>query len=221
MALSKLDIREKYKKLDDFFAGETGRHVCVCGCNLQIELKKSHFWNGIPKYIFGHAARLRVGSIQYDDDQFYSVRDIARIGNVSEQTVRLWMRQGLIVTAKTVGRKNLFVRKDIDAFLAERKHRVPFDKNLFVTVSELKRMGVSRRKLRKLVRDGDISEPRVYRRETHYYRPEIEKYLEVILEDVTDEKQKKRADQTMIEDLVCRINALEARIDALEILRKR
>ena len=221
MALSKLDIREKYKKHDEFMAGESGRHVCACGCNLMIDLKKSHFWNGIPKFIFGHAARLRVGTIQYDDNQFYSVRDIARIGDVSEQTVRLWMRQGSIVTAKTVGRKNLFVRKDIDAFLADRKHRVPFDKNMFVTVSELKRMGVSRRKLRKLVRDGDIMEPRIYRRETHYYRPEIEKFLDVILEDVTDEKLKKRVDQTVIEDLMHRIRALEARIDALETLRKR
>lgn len=29
-------------------------HTCACGCGGKIEIKKTHKWNGIPKYISGH-----------------------------------------------------------------------------------------------------------------------------------------------------------------------
>lgn len=222
MALSKIEIRDKYKSQEDFFSGELGRHTCACGCKQLITLKKSHFWNGIPKYVFGHAARLRVGTIHYDETKFYSVRDIARIGNVSEQTVRLWVRHGDVIVAKTVGRKNLFVKKDIDSFLSSRKFRSPFDRNMYVTVTELKRMGVSRRKLRRLVREGAITEPRIYRRETNYYRPEIEKYLDTILEEISEKLPKSRLSNFSIEELLHHIKRLETKLENIEsLIRKR
>lgn len=56
MSLNKRTIRNKYKSFDDFIKNEQGKHICGCGCNQIIDLKQSHFWNGIPKYILGHAA---------------------------------------------------------------------------------------------------------------------------------------------------------------------
>ena len=30
-------------------------HLCACGCNGEIEIKRHHKWKGIPKYLLGHS----------------------------------------------------------------------------------------------------------------------------------------------------------------------
>ncbi len=216
MAMDKSNIRKKYKKYDDFFKKESNRHTCSCGCEGVIELKKSHFWNGIPRFIFGHAAKLRVGTKKYDQDTYYSVEDIAQIASVSDQTVRLWNRHSKIKADKTIGRKNLYRKEAIHKFIENRPHRVPFLEKDYVTVQELKRMGISRSKLRALVRQGKIHEPRHYARKTHYLREEINTYLDMILEEIKPMRRRGRVSQAAIKKLKIKMRDLEQRIEMLE-----
>ncbi|MBN1356574.1 helix-turn-helix domain-containing protein [bacterium] len=213
--LDKNVIRKKYHDLKTFHEKETGKHRCACGCNEVIVLKDSHFWNGIPKYIFGHAARLRIGGPSYDKSVNYSVEDIARVGNISEQTVRLWARKGKIKPAKTIGRKNLFLKSDIDAFLNKRPKRVPFKSDQYASVQELKKMGVSRSKLRALVRSGHIQDPRIYARKTNYLLEDIQKYWNQIQED-RKRKHRRRVSVAAFKDMQNRLAALEQKIGDLE-----
>jgi len=216
MALGKDTIRKKYSTMNDFMEAEKGKHQCNCGCNEIIELKNSHYWNGIPRFIFGHAARLRVGSCEYDKTRYYSVEDIAEIAQVSDQTVRLWNRHGKINASKTIGRKNLYAKSDIDHFLTDRPKRIPFQPGDYVTVQELKRMGVSRSKLRSLVRKGEIREPRHYARKTHYLREEISRYLDQILEDREPVRRKNKFPRAVIKKMNSKMKTLENRIRILE-----
>lgn len=216
MAMDKSIIRKKYKKYEDFVKKENKQHTCSCGCEEVIALKKSHFWNGIPRFIFGHAAKLRVGTKKYDQEIYYSVEDIAHLASISDQTVRLWNRHGKIKADKTVGRKNLYLKADIQKYLENRPNRVPFHEEDYVTVQELKRMGVSRSKLRTLVRNGKIQEPRHYARKTHYLRDEINTYLDIILEEVKPIRRRGRVSHAAIKKLKLKIQDLEKRIVFLE-----
>ncbi len=182
MALSKTFIRENYATVDDFFDAEAGKHYCQCGCEEIIILKRSHFWNGIPQFIFGHAAKIRNPDPDYDHDKYYSIRDIAEKSKVSEQTVRLWARKYGIHPIDTAGRKNLYDKQRMDEFLVDRPRRKPFDEDRYISVPELKQIGVSRSKLRALVRKGLISEPRVHSRKTNYLKSEIDHFFDQIKE---------------------------------------
>jgi predicted site-specific integrase-resolvase len=215
--LDKQIIRKKYKDIQTFFDKESGKHHCSCGCKEVIKLKESHFWNGIPKYIFGHAARLRIGGPVYDKKKYYSVEDIAQEGNISEQTVRLWARKSKIKPDKTIGRKNLFLRTDIDKYLKTRPKRIPFVPEKYISVQELKKMGVSRSKLRVLVRAGKINDPRIYARKTNYLLEDIEKYWNDIQED-RKRKQRRRVSVSAFKDMQQRLSLLENRILELESL---
>jgi len=216
MALDKKEIRKKYIDIEDFLKKEYDKHRCACSCNKIIQLKKSHYWNGIPKFIFGHAARLRAGTREYDRSKYFSVEDIADISNVSDQTVRLWNRSGKIKARKTIGRKNLYLKTEVIDFLENRPKRLPFIPEDYVTVQELKRMGVSRSKLRALVRNSRIQEPRHYSRKTHYLREEISQYLDQILEDPKQTKKRGRISKTAFIKLKSKVSRLEKRITALE-----
>ena len=215
MALDKDMIRKKYSDFHDFFETESGKHKCCCGCEEQIEIKESHFWNGIPNYIFGHAARLRVGGPAYDAERYYSIEDIARTGKVSKQTARLWARNGRIHPAKTIGRKNLFLKSDIHKFLDNRPHREPFNAEDYVTVQQLKKMGISRSKLRNLVREKKISPPRLHSRKTQYLLSEIELHWDQIQEKKKVRKRR-MVSESAFNGIVLRVRQLEERISLLE-----
>ncbi|MCD4654991.1 helix-turn-helix domain-containing protein [bacterium] len=216
MSLDKTKIRKKYVSVDDFMKKEKNKHRCSCGCGEVIQLKKSHYWNGIPEYIFGHAARLRKGSKQYDRDLYYSVEDIAELANVSDQTVRLWNRGDRIVASKTIGRKNLYLKTDINNFLKKRPKRKPFREADYYTVQELKEMGVSRSKLRSLVRNGEIQEPRHHARKTHYLKDEIGGYLNQIMDDSQQQTRKVRISKSVFNKMKARVIDLEERVKVLE-----
>ncbi len=216
MALDKKEIRKLYTDIEQFLAKESGQHRCHCGCNEIIGLKKSHFWNGIPKYIFGHAARIRTGAQGYEKDLFYCVEDIAKLAGVSDQTIRLWNRKGKLRSAKTIGRKNLFLKSDIHASLKDLPKRKTFVAEDFVTVQELKRMGVSRSKLRILVREGKIQEPLHYARKTHYLREEISRFLGQLLEDPIPMRKPSRKPDPTYKHLLKKIDDLEQRVYLLE-----
>jgi excisionase family DNA binding protein len=215
MALDKKRIREKYKDFEVFLENETARHRCACGCNEVIDLKESHFWNGIPKFIFGHAARLRIGGPSYNTESYYSVEDIAEVGQVSEQTVRLWARKNRITAHKTIGRKNLFLKEEINKFLSQRPAHTQFSPDAYISVLELKKMGVSRSKLRALVRSGKINQPRLYARKTHYLLEEIENYWSDIQED-RHRKQRRRVSVSAFTEMQNQIDSLEKRMGDLE-----
>ena len=215
--LDKQIIRKKYKDLKVFFNKESGKHRCTCGCNEVIQLKESHFWNGIPKYIFGHAARLRIGGPSYDRKKYYSVEDIAQEGDISEQTVRLWARKGKIKPEKTIGRKNLFLISEIDTHLKKRPKRTPFKPEMYISVQELKKMGVSHSKLRALVRAGSIREPRIYARQTNYLLADIEKHWDAIQEE-RKRKHRRRVSVSAFKDMQSQLTLLEQRIAHLEVV---
>jgi len=212
MALNKKEIRKKHKDIDIFMKKEAGKHKCGCGCNQVIDLKKSHFWNGIPAYIFDHAARLRRGVKKYDTTKYYS----AEIANVSDQTVRLWNRSNKIVATKTIGRKNLYDKTHIQDFLHHRPARMSFTENEYYTIQELKQMGISRSKLRILVRAGKIQEPRHHSRKTHYLKTEINEFQNQILEDQKPKQKRQRISKTAFTNVLNRVNELEERIKMLE-----
>lgn len=216
MSLESRTIRKKYSDINEFLKKESKKHKCACGCKQVIELKKSHYWNGIPRYIFGHAARLRIGGPTYDKKLYYSVKDIAQISGSSEQTVRLWMRSKKITASKIIGRKNLFDIHSIDQFLKFHPKRKPFTQNDYVSVKELKKMGVSRSKLRALVRDGKVTKPRIYARKTHYLRDEIDKYGESILEERKTVRPRSRIAANVYKELTDRITEIENRISEIE-----
>lgn len=216
MALEKAIIKEKYKNAEDFIKHEKGKHFCLCGCNQAIELKKSHYWNGIPGFIFGHAARLRQGAKNFDRNLFYCVEDIAAMANVSDQTVRLWNRSNLIKASVTAGRKNLYAKDDIDKFLKKRPPKASFDGSDYYTIQDLKDMGVSRSKLRALVRAGTIHEPRHHARKTHYLRIEIDRHLKEIADTQKPATSTPRMSPAVVNKLKDRIADLEARVKMLE-----
>lgn len=216
MSLNKRTIRSKYKSFDEFIENEQGKHFCGCGCNEVIELKQSHFWNGIPKYIFGHAARLYRGVKPYDHEKYYSVEDIAKIAGVSDQTVRFWNRSGHILPEIKVGRKNLFLREQIDRFLKDYPRRTPFDPLSYYSVQDLKKIGVSRAKLRTLVRAGKIQEPRHYSRKTYYLKTEIDSFYNEIIEDESEKIVRPRVPVWSINKLAMRLEDLEERVKLLE-----
>ncbi len=216
MSLDKNEIRQKYTSVTTFLRKERGKHLCQCGCNQVIDLKQSHFWNGIPRFIFGHAARLRQGAKVFDKDLYYCVEDIARIAGVSDQTVRLWNRNGLIIASETIGRKNLYKKTDIDAFLTSRPERCSFNPDLYYSVQELKQMGVSRGKLRAFARAGKIQNPRHHARKTFYLKSEIDTYLDEILDDKQDSHPRSRLTVSVINNLQWRISELEERVKLLE-----
>jgi predicted site-specific integrase-resolvase len=216
MSLNKNEIREKYASVSTFLKKEQGKHRCQCGCDEVIDLKQSHFWNGIPRFIFGHAARLRQGAKSFDTEQFYCVEDIAKIAGVSDQTVRLWNRNGFIIAAETTGRKNLYNKTDIEAFLTSRPERCSFDPELYYSVQELKQMGVSRGKLRVLARAGKIQNPRHHARKTYYLKSEIDKYLNDILDDSRETRPRSRVTVSVVNNLQWRISELEERVKLLE-----
>lgn len=216
MSLDKHSIRNKYKHFDDFVKNEKGKHRCGCGCNEVIVLKQSHFWNGIPKYIFGHAARLRQGAKSFDNSLYYCVEDIAEKAGVSDQTVRLWNRNGHIQAVKTIGRKNLYLREDIDTFLKRRPKRSSFNSTAYYSVQELKKMGVSRSKLRALARSGQIHEPRHHARKTHYLKSEIDQFFNFITENNQEKVNRLRVSVSTVNKLKTRISDLEDRVKLLE-----
>ncbi|MBN1551345.1 helix-turn-helix domain-containing protein [bacterium] len=215
MALDKKIIRKKYKSIEEFLENEAQKHRCGCGCNEIIELKESHFWNGVPKFIFGHAARLRRGGPEYERSKYYSVEDIAEMGDVSEQTVRLWARKGNIKPTKAIGRKNLFSKEEIDNFIKSRPKREAFNPREFITVPDLKKMGISRSKLRALVRAGKISEPRLYARKTHYRLKELEKFWNQIQEE-KKQKRRRRVSIAAFRELQAKVKEMVNRIAELE-----
>lgn len=216
MSLDKEIIRKKYKNIEEFLHKENGKHRCGCGCNESIELKKSHYWNGIPGYIFGHAARLRQGAKEFDTSRFYCVEDIASLAGVSDQTVRLWNRNNVIVATQTTGRKNLYLKQDIDGFLSKRPQKKAFNSNDYYTIQELKDMGVSRSKLRALARAGKIQEPRHHSRKTHYLKQEIDRYIKDIRDDKMAIPGRSRTSGAIISSLKDRIQDLEERVKLLE-----
>lgn len=216
MSLNKAEIRKKYSNLDTFLKKEQGKHRCNCGCEKVIQLKKSHYWNGIPKFIFGHAARLRKGAKKYNQELYYSVEDIAELAGVSDQTVRLWNRSKKIKAVETIGRKKLYRKEDIQKFLKNRPKREPFVARNYLTVQDLKRMNVSRSKLRALVRARKISEPRHHARKTHYLKTEIEAHLDKILDDPKTQTRKSRVSKSSFNKLKNRIKELETRVKTLE-----
>jgi excisionase family DNA binding protein len=216
MSLDKNTIRGKYKHFEEFVKNEQGKHRCGCGCNEVIALKESHFWNGIPRYIFGHAARLRQGAKSFDKSLYYCVEDIAEKAGVSDQTVRLWNRNGLIQADKTIGRKNLYRREDIETFLKQRPKRSSFNSTAYYSVQELKKMGVSRSKLRALARAGNIHEPRHHARKTHYLKSEIDQYLNDITENNQEKAHRLRVSVSTIIKLKTRLSDLEDRVKLLE-----
>lgn len=217
MALDKATIRRKYPRVDIFLKREKNKHKCGCGCDEVIELKKSHYWNGIPAYIFGHAARLRRGAKDYDRNLYYCVEDIAKLANVSDQTVRLWNRDRKIIAEKTIGRKNLYTKAAIEKFLEDRPERQRFDRGAYLSVQDLKQMGVSRSKLRSLVRAGKIQEPRHHARKTHYLKSEIENFRKEILEDPKVASTKKTTvSKSAFNKIAERLKELEQRVQMLE-----
>lgn len=49
---------KKNAKIDKFIADNKGTHFCHCGCNEEIIITRSHYHDGIPKYIHGHYIRV-------------------------------------------------------------------------------------------------------------------------------------------------------------------
>lgn len=96
----------------------------------------------------------------YDHEKYYSVEDIAKLAGVSDQTVRFWNRSGHIMPEVKVGRKKLVSAGTNRCLLKDYPLRTPFDPLLYYSVQDLKKIGVSRAKLRTLVRAGKIPEPR-------------------------------------------------------------
>lgn len=45
--------------IDKWIAENQGKHFCHCGCEEKIEILRSYYWDGIPKYITPHL-RMRV-----------------------------------------------------------------------------------------------------------------------------------------------------------------
>jgi len=204
-----------YDNVEDFLAVEQNKHQCDCGCREIIQLKKSHYWNGIPKFIFGHAARLRQGRKEYDKDLYYSVEDIAELANVSDQTVRLWNRNNKIIASSTIGRKNLYLKTEINDFLTSRPQRSAFVESNYYSIQDLKLMGVSRSKLRILVRNGKIEEPRHHARRTYYLKSEIDTFLKQIMSTSINKPQDFRP-QSAYTKLLKQVKMLENRVKMLE-----
>jgi hypothetical protein len=215
MSMDSKAIRKKYTDVNEFLKKEAKKHRCACGCKQVIQLKSSHYWNGIPHYIFGHAAKLRAGGPSYDKSTYYSVKDIAEHSGASEQTVRLWMRLGKITSAKIIGRKNLFLKTAIDDFIKVHPQRKIFEPEDYISVKELKKMGISRSKLRFLVRNGQIGNPRIYARKTHYLRDEITQYKDQIMEDRKTVRHRTRF-TAFYKELLEKISLLDQRISAIE-----
>ncbi len=51
----KLNIN--YKGRDKWIEENTNKHLCACGCDGYIVVRKHHFAEGIPKYIHGHNSK--------------------------------------------------------------------------------------------------------------------------------------------------------------------
>lgn len=50
--------RTKRKEIKQWFAENTGKHFCHCGCGSVIEIKIHHHVRGIPQFINGHVSRV-------------------------------------------------------------------------------------------------------------------------------------------------------------------
>jgi excisionase family DNA binding protein len=217
MALDKKTIRSNYNDLQNFLNQEINKHQCNCGCNEIIPIKKIHFWNGIPHFIFGHASRLRAVKYAYEKDKYISVEDLANLAKVSVQTVRVWTHKKKITAIKILGKKQLYKREVLDLFLKERPEKIPLIEENYVTIQDLKRMGVSRSKLRILVRAGKIQEPRYYRRKTFYLRDEVSQYLDQISEDSKSNRRRNQFSQHAFNKMLEKIAELEKRTKVLEL----
>ena len=44
-------------EIDEFIKENQGKHFCHCGCGEEIEIRRSHYTTGIPKYVQGHPGK--------------------------------------------------------------------------------------------------------------------------------------------------------------------
>jgi excisionase family DNA binding protein len=54
-------------------------------------------------------------------DELLMAQDVARMADVSADTVRAWADKGVLPVAKTPSGVRFFRRRDVDAFLAKRR----------------------------------------------------------------------------------------------------
>ena len=54
MGLKNSEKFQKRKLVDNWIIANTNKHLCGCGCNQFIIITKSHYYNGLAKYIRGH-----------------------------------------------------------------------------------------------------------------------------------------------------------------------
>lgn len=50
--------KSRKMEIDKFIEDNTNKHLCTCGCDEYIIIKRNHYSNGIPKYILGHHAKI-------------------------------------------------------------------------------------------------------------------------------------------------------------------
>ncbi len=224
MALDKKEIRKRYKNSAEFFKGEKNKHKCECGCGEFIQLTKTHYQNGIPRFLFGHAARLKIGGPKYDKKKYYSVEDIAEISKVTDQTVRQWSRNGYIKPATTIGKKYLYLRTEVDAFLKNRQVPVKRDASLYISFRELMDQGISRLKLQAYAREGKIAKPVRIRRRSMFLKADIDKYRNNLLKDEAKSPHRVRSTpadsnlKSQVDSLKNQVIELEKRVVELERL---
>ncbi|MDE2095642.1 MAG: HNH endonuclease [Patescibacteria group bacterium] len=58
-----------FQRVSQWMENEQGKHFCQCGCKQPILISRSHYANGIPKYLWGHHQRVR--KYPSDVDRFW------------------------------------------------------------------------------------------------------------------------------------------------------
>jgi CDGSH-type Zn-finger protein len=55
--IKKVSDKNRNKEIDIWIEENTNKHLCTCGCNKYITIKRHHYSVGIPKYVTGHNAK--------------------------------------------------------------------------------------------------------------------------------------------------------------------
>jgi len=113
-----LDISSD-NEIDRWFQEQTARNLtCACGCGRQIEVKRRHYWRGLPKYHYACRANgMQNKRASITGGKYINGTQLARHLGIGMATLRRWIKAGQLPGPETsLSRMLLFDRASIDRY---------------------------------------------------------------------------------------------------------
>ncbi|MFO0904012.1 MAG: helix-turn-helix domain-containing protein [Pirellulales bacterium] len=100
-------------EVDEWLRQHAGKVVCE-HCGEPIEVRRRHFWMGLPKFHYECVLALNVQRRVRPEKGFLNGQQVAERLGVGRTTVGRWIRSGKLVSDKKVGGVHLFAEKRIN-----------------------------------------------------------------------------------------------------------